>query len=44
MGAGIAQVPAAAGYKTIVREVDDPVLKKGMARIEKFLTSVEKAK
>lgn len=37
MGAGIAQVCAAAGYRTIVREVEDPLLKKGMGRIEKFL-------
>jgi 3-hydroxybutyryl-CoA dehydrogenase len=37
MGAGIAQVCAAAGYKTIVREVEDGFLKKGMGRIEKFL-------
>ena len=37
MGSGIAQVSAAAGYKTIVREVDDIALKKGIGRIEKFL-------
>jgi 3-hydroxybutyryl-CoA dehydrogenase len=37
MGSGIAQVCATAGYKTIVREVDDAFLKKGMGRIEKFL-------
>jgi 3-hydroxybutyryl-CoA dehydrogenase len=37
MGAGIAQVAAAAGYKTVVREVDDAVLQRGMARIRKFL-------
>jgi 3-hydroxybutyryl-CoA dehydrogenase len=37
MGAGIAQVCAQAGYRTIVREVDDGVLAKGMGRIEKFL-------
>src|SRR5918993_2656442 len=37
MGAGIAQVCAASGYKTIVREVEDGFLKKGMGRIEKFL-------
>jgi 3-hydroxybutyryl-CoA dehydrogenase len=30
MGSGIAQVCAAAGYKTIVREVEDGLLKKGM--------------
>jgi 3-hydroxybutyryl-CoA dehydrogenase len=37
MGAGIAQVCAQSGYKTIVREVDDSVVKKGLGRIEKFL-------
>src|SRR5918995_136676 len=45
MGSGIAQVCAASGYKTIVREVEDSFLKKGMARIEKFLAGgVEKGK
>jgi len=45
MGAGIAQVSAAAGYKTIVREVEDGFLKKGMGRIEKFLAGgIEKGK
>jgi len=37
MGAGIAQVCAAAGYKTVVREVDDILLNKGLGRIKKFL-------
>ena len=37
MGAGIAQVCAAAGYKTVVREVDEGLLTKGLGRIEKFL-------
>jgi 3-hydroxybutyryl-CoA dehydrogenase len=37
MGAGIAQVSAAAGYKTIVGEVEEPFLRKGLSRIEKFL-------
>jgi 3-hydroxybutyryl-CoA dehydrogenase len=37
MGAGIAQVCAASGYKTIVREVDDKFLQKGLGRIQKFL-------
>ena len=37
MGSGIAQVCAASGYKTIVREVDEGFLKKGLGRIEKFL-------
>jgi 3-hydroxybutyryl-CoA dehydrogenase len=45
MGSGIAQVCAASGYQTIVREVEEPFLKKGMGRIEKFLTDgVEKGK
>jgi 3-hydroxybutyryl-CoA dehydrogenase len=38
MGSGIAQICAASGYKTIVREVEDSFLKKGLGRIEKFLT------
>jgi 3-hydroxybutyryl-CoA dehydrogenase len=37
MGSGIAQVAAAACYTTIVREVDDIALDKGMGRIKKFL-------
>jgi 3-hydroxybutyryl-CoA dehydrogenase len=37
MGSGIAQVSAAAGYKTIVREVDDAFLNKGLGRIKEFL-------
>jgi 3-hydroxybutyryl-CoA dehydrogenase len=37
MGSGIAQVCAAAGYKTIVREVDDIAVSKGLGRITKFL-------
>jgi 3-hydroxybutyryl-CoA dehydrogenase len=37
MGSGIAQVCAAAGYKTVVREVDDVTLNKGLGRITKFL-------
>jgi len=37
MGSGIAQVCATAGYQTIVREVDESVLNKGLGRIEKFL-------
>jgi 3-hydroxybutyryl-CoA dehydrogenase len=45
MGSGIAQVSAAAGYKTIVREVEESFLTKGMGRIEKFLSDgVEKGK
>ena len=38
MGSGIAQVSAAAGYKTIVREVEQGFLDRGMGRIQKFLT------
>jgi 3-hydroxybutyryl-CoA dehydrogenase len=37
MGSGIAQVCAAAGYRTIVREVEEGLLNKGMGRIQKFL-------
>jgi 3-hydroxybutyryl-CoA dehydrogenase len=37
MGSGIAQVCAASGYKTIVREVGDVVLQKGLGRVKKFL-------
>jgi 3-hydroxybutyryl-CoA dehydrogenase len=45
MGSGIAQVCAASGYKTIVREVEEGFLTKGMGRIEKFLAGgVEKGK
>jgi 3-hydroxybutyryl-CoA dehydrogenase len=45
MGSGIAQVCAAAGYRTLVREVEDSFLKKGLGRIEKFLSDgVEKGK
>jgi 3-hydroxybutyryl-CoA dehydrogenase len=37
MGSGIAQVSAVAGYPTVVKEVADDFLKKGMASIEKSL-------
>ena len=37
MGSGIAQVCAASGYKTVVREVDDTFLQKGLGRIKTFL-------
>jgi 3-hydroxybutyryl-CoA dehydrogenase len=37
MGSGIAQVSAAAGYRTIVREVNDQYLHNGLGRIKKFL-------
>jgi len=45
MGSGIAQISAAAGYETIVREVSQEFLDKGQRRIEGFLAkSVEKGK
>ena len=37
MGSGIAQVCAAAGYKTIVREVEQSFFDKGLSRVKKFL-------
>jgi 3-hydroxybutyryl-CoA dehydrogenase len=37
MGSGIAQVCAAAGYATVVREVDDAALQKGLDHIRRFL-------
>ncbi len=37
MGSGIAQVCAASGYRTIVREVNDTYIEKGLARIRTFL-------
>ena len=37
MGSGIAQVAAAAGYSTVVKDVSEDFLKKGMAGIEKSL-------
>ncbi len=45
MGSGVAQVAAAAGYTTVVREVDDAPPQKGKAGIEKSLAKfVEKGK
>ena len=45
MGSGIAEVCAKAGYDTVVREVEDGFLKKGMARLEGSLSrAVEKGK
>ena len=45
MGSGIAQVCAAAGYRTIVREVDQGLLDKGLGRVKKFLgDGVDKGK
>jgi 3-hydroxybutyryl-CoA dehydrogenase len=37
MGSGIAHVAAAAGYRTIVREVDQAALDKGLGHIKQFL-------
>jgi 3-hydroxybutyryl-CoA dehydrogenase len=37
MGAGIAQVAAQTGHRTLVLEVDQPTLDRGLARIQKFL-------
>jgi 3-hydroxybutyryl-CoA dehydrogenase len=37
MGSGIAQVCAAAGFNTVVREVNDQYLDRGLGRIRKFL-------
>jgi 3-hydroxybutyryl-CoA dehydrogenase len=45
MGSGIAQVSAQAGLETVVREVSDEALKKGLGAIRKFLDGgVEKGK
>jgi 3-hydroxybutyryl-CoA dehydrogenase len=45
MGAGIAQVCAQSGYQVVVSEINDALLKKGLAFIEKTLAkSVEKGK
>lgn len=43
MGAGIAQTAAAAGFKTVIRDVSDDAIARGMASIEKSLAKfVEK--
>jgi 3-hydroxybutyryl-CoA dehydrogenase len=45
MGSGIAEVCAKAGYETVVREVTDELLRKGLGRIEGSLgKAVEKGK
>jgi 3-hydroxybutyryl-CoA dehydrogenase len=45
MGHGITQVAAEAGYRVVVREVDEATLGKGIAKIEKQLArAVEKGK
>ena len=45
MGSGIAEVCAKSGYDTVVREVDESLVKKGLSRIEGSLgKAVEKGK
>src|SRR5438874_6654705 len=45
MGSGIAQIAAQAGYETVVREVEQKFLDKGLAGIDKSLSkAVEKGK
>jgi 3-hydroxybutyryl-CoA dehydrogenase len=45
MGSGIAQVCAQSGYRTIVREVEQSLLDRGLGRIQKFLgDGVDKGK
>lgn len=45
MGSGIAQVCAQSGYRVVVLEANEELLKKGLTSIDKFLTkSVEKGK
>ena len=45
MGSGIAHVSAQAGFATVVREISQPLLEKGMGAIHKFLQGgVEKGK
>ena len=39
MGSGIAQVSAHAGYRTIVREIDEATVAAGIGRIESFLAA-----
>jgi 3-hydroxybutyryl-CoA dehydrogenase len=39
MGSGIAQVSAQAGYRTVVREVDDETVAAGIGRVESFLAA-----
>ena len=38
MGSGIAQISAAAGFTTVVLEVNEGVLQKGLGRVNKFLS------
>ncbi len=45
MGSGIAQVSADAGYETVIREVNEELLQKGLSSIDKFLAKgVERGK
>jgi 3-hydroxybutyryl-CoA dehydrogenase len=45
MGSGIAEVSARSGYNVIVREINQELLDKGLARVEKSLnTAVERGK
>lgn len=45
MGSGIANVAALAGFKVILRDIEDKFVQNGLARIEKFMDkSVEKGK
>ncbi|MFQ5669877.1 MAG: 3-hydroxyacyl-CoA dehydrogenase family protein [Acidobacteriota bacterium] len=45
MGAGIAQVSAQSGFTTVVREVNQPLLEKGLGKIDAFLAKgVERGK
>jgi 3-hydroxybutyryl-CoA dehydrogenase len=45
MGSGIAEVCARAGYETVVREVDDKVLARGLQRIERSMdTALQRGK
>jgi 3-hydroxybutyryl-CoA dehydrogenase len=45
MGSGITQVCAQSGYQTVVREINDDLLQKGIKKIDGFLSkSVEKGK
>ena len=45
MGSGIAQICAQSGYQVAVSEINDELLNKGLASIDKFLTKgVDKGK
>ena len=45
MGSGIAQVSAQSGYQVVVSEINDELLNRGLASINKWLAkSVEKGK